>query len=218
MTTRRNAPLPLLFFTGVRYKAHMNIARPALMLLLGVALTAQAEVYKCRQPDGRTQISTSPCAGGAKTIKEVEEDVIPDDVRAKAERDAERQRKQANKLEAERKADDAEDRREAERQRKESGLPSPAAVQQCLNTVARMNIDASRRGELESGCQLTGKVAPVYNETDQPPTNYGGGYYYRGHVRPPRPVQPIAPPPGQKPSQPADLYKIPTTPRGSGSR
>ena len=201
----------------MRYKAGMKIARPALMLLLGVALTAQAEVYKCRQPDGRTQISTSPCAGGAKTIKEVEEDVIPDDVRAKAERDAERQRKQANELEAERTADEAEDRREAERQRKESGLPTPAAVQQCMNTVARMNIDASRRAELESGCQLTGKVAPVYDETYQPAYYYGG--YYRGHVRPPRPpVQPIAPPPAQQPAQPADLYKVPTTPRGSRSR
>ena len=196
----------------------MNIARPALMLLLGVALTAQAEVYKCRQPDGRTQISTSPCAGGAKTIKEVEEEVIPDDVRAKAERDAERQRRQANKLEAERKAEDAEDRREAERLRKESGLPTPAAVQQCMNTVARMNIDAGRRAELESGCQLTGRVAPVYNENYQPPVNYGGGYY-PGHVRPPRPVHPIAPvPPAQKPGQPVDLYKVPTTPRGSRSR
>jgi len=201
----------------MRYKAGMKIARPALMLLLGVALTAQAEVYKCRQPDGRTQISTSPCAGGAKTIKEVEEEVIPDDVRTKAERDAERQRKQANELEAERTADEAEDRREAERQRKESGLPTPAAVQQCMNTVARMNIDASRRAELESGCQLTGKVAPVYDETDQPAYYYGG--YYRGHVRPPRPpVQPIAPPPAQQPAQPADLYKVPTTPRGSRSR
>ena len=196
----------------------MNIARPALMLLLGVALTAQAEVYKCRQPDGRTQISTSPCSGGAKTIKEVEEDVIPDDVRAKAERDAERQRRQANKLEAERKADEAEDRREAERQRKEGGLPTPAATQQCLDTVARMNIDASRRAELEAGCQLTGKVAPVYDETYQPPTNYGGGYYYPGHVRPPRPPRPVPPlasPPAQKPGQPVDLYKVPTTPRGS---
>lgn len=196
----------------------MNIAHPALMLLLGVALTAQAQVYKCRQPDGRTQISTSPCAGGAKTIKEVEEDVVPDDVRAKAERDAERQRKQADRMEAERKADEADDRREAERQRKESGLPTPAALQQCLNTVARMNIDASRRAELESGCQLTGKVAPVYDETYQPPVNYGG--YYPGYVRPrpPRPVQPIAPPPAQKPGEPADLYKVPTAPRGARSR
>ena len=58
IATRRSGP-SLLFSTGVRYKAHMNIARPALMLLLGVALTAQADYVdvsimlshdRCRAP------------------------------------------------------------------------------------------------------------------------------------------------------------------------
>ena len=83
-----------------------------------------------------------------------------------------------DRFKAERKADEAQQRREAEAERRAGGLPSPAAVQQCLNTVGRMNIDSSRRAELESECTLTGQVAPVYNETyQQPYYNYGGGYH-----------------------------------------
>jgi hypothetical protein len=182
-------------------------AAPLLLALLAVALPAWGQAYKCRMPDGSTQISSSPCAGGARTLKEVDEEVIPDDVRAKAEKDAERQRRRAGELAAERKADEAQDKRDAEAARKAAGLPAPATVQQCLNTVGRMNIEASRRAELESGCQLTGRVEPVYTETYQPP--YYGSRYYPGYVQPPRPVQPIAPtaPPGK----PVDLYKVPTT-------
>ena len=87
--------------------------------------------------------------------------------------------------------------------------PAPArAVQQCLNTVGRMNLDASRRAELESGCALTGRVEPVYNETYQAPTYYYGGGYIRPY--PPRPVPPTPPP---KSGKPVDLYKVPSAPR-----
>lgn len=184
-------------------------ATPLLLALLAVTLPAWGQAYKCRLPDGSTQISSAPCAGGAKTLKEVDDEVIPDDVRTRAEQDAERQRRRAGELAAERKADEAQDKRDAEAARKAAGLPAPATVQQCLNTVNRMNIDASRRSELESGCQLTGRVEPVYTETYQP--SYYGGGYYPGYVRPPHPLQPIAPttPPGK----PVDLYKVPTTRR-----
>mgnify|MGYP007125369200 CR=1 FL=1 len=183
-------------------------ATPALLLiLLAVALPAYGQAYKCRQPDGSTQISSEPCSGGARTLKEVDEDVIPDDVRARAERDAERQRQRADQLEASRKADEAQERRDAEAQRKAAGLPAPAAVQQCLNTVGRMNLDAARRAELESGCALTGRVEPVYNETYQAPAYYYGGGYIRPY--PPRPL----PPPPPKSGKPVDLYKVPSAPR-----
>ena len=190
----------------------MKTAQFILLAFLTVAVPAHGQAYKCRQPDGSTQISSEPCAGGARTLKEVNEDVIPDDVRAKAQRDVDRQRQRADQFKAERKADEAQQRREAEAERRAGGLPSPAAVQQCLNTVGRMNIDSSRRAELESECTLTGQVAPVYNETyQQPYYNHGGGYH---RPYPPRPVPPIAPvlPPG-KPGKPVDLYKVPATPR-----
>ncbi|MGB4913043.1 MAG: hypothetical protein WBO95_13125 [Candidatus Dechloromonas phosphoritropha] len=190
----------------------MKTAQFILLAFLTVAVPAHGQAYKCRQPDGSTQISSEPCAGGARTLKEVNEDVIPDDVRAKAQRDVDRQRQRADQFKAERKADEAQQRREAEAERRAAGLPSPAAVQQCLNTVGRMNIDSSRRAELESECTLTGQVAPVYNETyQQPYYNHGGGYH---RPYPPRPVPPIAPVlPPAKPGKPVDLYKVPATPR-----
>ena len=190
--------------------------RPAPFLLLTfliVALPAHGQAYKCRQPDGSTQISSEPCAGGARTLKEVDEDVIPDDVRARAQRDVDRQRQRADQLKADRKADEAQERREAEAQRKAAGLPSQAAVQQCLSTVGRMNIGSSRRAELESECTATGQVAPVYNETYQQP--YYGGAYYPAYPYPPRPRPPYPPPPPRdKPTaKPVDLYKVPNAPR-----
>lgn len=185
-------------------------ATPALLLtLLAVALPAYGQAYKCRQPDGSTQISSEPCTGGARTLKEVDAAPIPDEVREQAARDLERQRQQADKLEASRKADEAQERHAAEEQRKAAGLPAPAAVQQCLNTVSRMNLDATRRAELESGCILTGRVQPVYNETYQAPTYYYGGGYIRPY--PPRPLPPPPPPP--KAGKPVDLYKVPSAPR-----
>jgi hypothetical protein len=193
-----------------------------LLPLFAVALPAHGQAYKCLKPDGSTQISSEPCSGGARTIKEVDEDVVPDDVRAKAERDAEKLRKRADRMEAERKADEADDRREQERQRKASGAPAPEAIQYCLNTIGRMNLDSNRRAELEAGCYATGRVEPVY--TTPPPAYYGNTYYpaYPGYPHPPRPIQPIAPsnPGDPRPSpaaKPVDIYKVPSAPR-AGSR
>ncbi len=189
----------------------MKTSRLIPLLFLALALPATAEVYKCRQPDGRTEISSEPCAAGSSTVRTMQDDVVPEASREQAERNADRMRRQADQMQADRLADEAQARRDAEAQRKASGLPSPAVVQQCLNTVSRMNIDSSRRAELESGCSLTGRIEPVYNETYQQPVYYGGGYY-----RPyPRPVPPVAPVPPAKPGKPVDLYKVPAAPRGA---
>ena len=188
-----------------------------LLTFLAVALPAHGQAYKCRQPDGSTQISSEPCAGGARTLKEVDEDAVSPEARARAERDAEQARQRADRLEGERRADEAAERKERERQRKESGLPSEAAIQQCLNTLGRMNLDSSRRSEMENGCYATGKIEPVYTETYQQPY-YGGGYYpvYPYPPRPPRPPYPPPPPPKDRPTaKPVDLYKVPSAPRGS---
>ena len=207
----RRVPLPIC--PGLRYKASMKTTSYLLLTFLAVALPAHGQAYKCRQPDGSTQISSEPCAGGARTLREVDEDVVSPEARARAERDAERARQRADRLEGERRADEAAERKERERQRKESGLPSEAAIQQCLNTLGRMNLDSSRRGEMENGCYATGKIEPVYTETYQQPY-YGG--YYPAYPYPPRPPRPPHPPPADRPAaKPVDLYKVPATPRGS---
>lgn len=183
------------------------------MLLLGCALTAQAEVYKCRQPDGSTQISSEPCSGGASTVKTVQDDPVPEATREQAERDVERQRKVANQMKSERQADEAAERKQQEALRKASGAPSQATIQQCLNTLGRMSLDSSRRAELESGCYTTGRLEPVYSN-DAQPVYYGGTYYRPPYVRP-HPVQPIAPVTPPKYGKPPDLYKVPSAPRGT---
>ena len=94
----------------------MDLAPALLLTLLAVALPAYGQAYKCRQPDGSTQISSEPCSGGARTLKEVDAAPVPEEVREQAERDVERQRRQADKLEASRKADEAQERRDAEAQ------------------------------------------------------------------------------------------------------
>ncbi len=204
------APFRLPICAGLRYKPAMKIHFSVLLLFpfLAVALPAQAEVFKCRQPDGSTQISSEPCSGGASTIKTIQDDAVPEAAREQAERDVQRQRQMANQMKSERQADEAAERKEQEALRKASGAPSQAAVQQCLNTLGRMSLDSSRRAELESGCYATGTLQPVYVEGSQP-VYYGGGYY-----RPPGrplPVQPIVPP---KYGKPPDLYKVPAAPRG----
>lgn len=189
---------------------------PALLLfLLVAALPAHGQAYKCRQPDGSTQISSEPCAGGARTLKEVDEDVVSPEARARAERDAKRARQRVDRLEGERRADEAAERKERERQRKESGLPSEAAIQQCLNRLGRMNLDSARRSEMENGCYATGRIEPVPTETYQQP--YYGGGYYPAYPNPPRPPRPPNPPPKDRPTtKPVDLYKVPGASRGSG--
>lgn len=197
----------------MRYKQTMNMRIYTLVLLLAVSGAASAQAFKCRQPDGSTQISSEPCSGGASTVKTVEDDAVPEAVREQAERDVERQRKMANEMKAERQADEAAERKQQEALRKASGAPSQAAIQQCLNTLGRMSIDSSRRAELESGCYATGRLEPVYSN-DAQPVYYGGTYYRPPYVRP-HPVHPIAPVTPPKYGKPPDLYKVPSAPRGT---
>ena len=119
----------LPIFAGLRYKSDMKPNYSALLLLplLAVALPAQAEAYKCRKPDGSTQISSEPCAGGSSTVRAVHDEPVPEATREQAERNAERQRQRADQLRAERRAGEAEDRRarerELERERRASKQP-----------------------------------------------------------------------------------------------
>ncbi|MGB9495706.1 MAG: DUF4124 domain-containing protein [Azonexus sp.] len=193
----------------------MRITQITLLVLLGCALPAQAEVYKCRQPDGRTEISNSPCSGGASTLKSVPDDVVPEASRRQAERDADRLENYADKLDAQRRSNEAAERKLLKEQQAAARLgPAPANIEHCLQTVDRMVLDSTRRGELEDGCRTTGSVQPVY-EREQ--IYYGG----TGYIRPPLPPRPTYPPrPIPKPlpetitpAKPVDLYKVPSTPR-----
>lgn len=200
----------------MRYKVRMKTTHFTLLVLLACALPAQAEVYKCRQPDGRTEISNSPCSGGSSTLKAIPDDTVSESSRQQAERDADRLEDYTDQLEAKRKAGEAAERKQLKEQQASAPQgPSPASVQACLQTLERMALDLSRRAELEEGCRTTGSVQPVFV---QDPYYYGGS----GYIRPPYPYPPpLHPPrPGTKPlpapvtpAKPVDLYKVPGAPR-----
>ena len=204
----------LLFLAAMRYKVRMKTTHIILLVLLGCALPAQAEVYKCRQPDGRTEISNSPCSGGSSTIKAIPEDTVSEASRRQAEEDADRLESYADQLEAKRKAGEAAEQKQLKEQQAAAAArqgPSPASVQACLQTLDRMALDLSRRAELEDGCRATGSVQPVYV---QDPYYYGGS----GYIRPPYPPHPPRPVPKPlpapvTPAKPVDLYKVPSAPR-----
>ena len=205
---------PLLFLAAMRYKVRMKTMHITLLVLLGCALPAQAEVYKCRQPDGRTEISNSPCSGGSSTIKAIPDDTVSEASRRQAEEDADRLENYADQLEAKRKAGEAAEQKQLKEQQAAAAArqgPSPASVQACLQTLDRMALDLSRRAELEDGCRATGSVQPVYV---QDPYYYGGS----GYIRPPYPPHPPRPVPKPlpapvTPAKPVDLYKVPSAPR-----
>jgi len=206
----------LPFLAAMRYKVRMKTTPIALLVLLACALPAQAEVYKCRQPDGRTEISNSPCSGGGSTVKSIPDDTVSEASRQQAERDADRLEDYTDQLEAKRKAGEAAERKQLKEQQADARQgPSPASVQACLQTLERMALDMARRAELEDGCRTTGSVQPVFV---QDPYYYGGS----GYIRPPYPYPPpLHPPrPGTKPlpapvtpAKPVDLYKVPGAPR-----
>lgn len=98
----------------------MKTTSLAPLLLLTLALPVAAQAYKCRQPDGRTEISSEPCGAGSKTLKEVEDENIPEENRLRAEREAERQRELVEQNAKNRQAVEKQEREErarAERQR-----------------------------------------------------------------------------------------------------
>lgn len=178
------------------------------LLLLSLVLPAAAEAYKCRQPDGRTEISSEPCASGSSTVKSVPDETVSEQSRERAEREAERMRKLSDKNDAARLATEKAEREERERaaRQRQSYVPPPSQVDDCLRTVDRMALDSTRRAELIAGCQSTGAVQPVYV-----PVPY---YTVPGYVRPPHRPHPEpmpSPPPNNpaKPGKPVDLYKVP---------
>ena len=207
----------LPFLAAMRYKVRMKTTYITLLVLLACALPAQAEVYKCRQPDGRTEISNSPCSGGSSTVKSIPDDIVSEASRQQAERDADRLEDYTDRLEAERKTGEAAERKQLKEQQAEARQgPSPTSVQACLQTLERMALDLARRAELEEGCRATGSVQPVYV---QEPYYYGGSGYIRPpHPYPPHPPHPPRPgvtplPAPATPAKPVDLYKVPSAPR-----
>ena len=68
--------------------------RIILPLLAGLLFStaAGAEIYKCRLPSGKVEISNTPCPSGSGTVTVRPDDNVPEASRQQAERDVERMR------------------------------------------------------------------------------------------------------------------------------
>lgn len=175
--------------------------RILLPLLAGLLLIqpAGAEIYKCRLPNGKTEISNAPCPGGSGTLAVRPDETVSETSRQQAERDVERMRSYVEKRESTQRADMA-----AERQaQKQSAAAAPARSygdpDACLRDIAQRALEASQRAQLEAECRS------LVRPPEPPPTVYvpvyGAPPLYPQHPRPlPQPRPPPQAPASTPPS------------------
>ncbi|MDP3638980.1 MAG: DUF4124 domain-containing protein [Azonexus sp.] len=173
-----------------------------------LALPAQAEIYKCRLANGKTEISNSPCTGGSGTVTVRPDDTVSEQNRQQAERDVERMQSFVEKREAEQIADDkAEQERQAnERQwAAQQRVYDSTSMDDCLRELAQQNIAPQRRAELESICRAKARNEPTIIGVPVPVYGIGSGNH------PPR----VAPLPSPRPeAKPESRPGKPLCPRG----
>ena len=188
--------------------------RIILPLLAGLLLTqpAGAEIYKCRLPGGKVEISNSPCPGGSGTVAVRPEETVSEANRQQAERDVERMRNFVDRRESTQRAEAAAER-QAQSQRQAAGSPPPLRYgdpDACLRDLAQQALEATQRAQLEAECRsLVRPPAP------QQPVYVVPGYGIpQHHYPPPRPhPRPPPPPPGNAaPSGPSMVICAPGKP------
>lgn len=184
----------------------MNLLKLLLPLLaLTLSLPGTADIYKCRLPNGQTEISNTPCAAGA-TLKTRPEERVSDAERQQAERDLERMRDYIDKREAAQRAESAGD---LERQRLQASqrASSPVAAgnysnaDECLRDVAQMALGAAMRAQLEAECRQIAPRAPAAISSPYP-------VVVPVYVGPPPPMPHPKPPKRQEPQPEAPKMSI----------
>ncbi|MBI2277713.1 MAG: DUF4124 domain-containing protein [Dechloromonas sp.] len=167
------------------------------LLIALLALPVQADIYKCRLANGRTEISNAPCPAGSGTLTTRPDDTVSEQSRQQAERDVERMRSFVEKREATQRTEEA-----AERQRQSSARQSAAqqrvyqsaSMSECLRELELNPVEPSRQAELEAICRAKARSEP----TLVPVPVYGSP-----HVMPyPRPHHHPEPKPKPKPGKP----------------
>ncbi len=181
--------------------------KPLLALLLTAfcALPAIADVYKCRNADGSVEISNSPCAGTASTLKSRPDEKVSEAERLRAEKDVEKMRDYVDKREAIQRSEAAADREAAARQARNAPSATSnhyGSADECLRDVAQMTLDPTQRAQMEANCR---KI--------QTPSGVSGPYpvYTSPYGYPPRhypPVQ-IQTQPKPRPEPPAPTVAFP---------
>ena len=177
-----------------RLSYNETMHRIILPLLAGLLLaqSAVAEIYKCRLPNGKVEISNSPCPGGSGTVAVRPEETVSEANRQQAERDVERMRNYVDKRESAQRAEAAAER-QAQSQRQAAGSPPPLRYgdpDACLRDLAQQALEATQRAQLEAECRsLVRPPAP------QQPVYVVPGYGIPQHHYPPPRQHPRPPPP-----------------------
>lgn len=171
-----------------------------LPLLAGLLLAqpAGAEIYKCRLPNGKVEISNSPCPGGSGTVAVRPDDTVPEASRQQAERDVARMRTFVDQRESAQRAEAAAER-QAQSQR-QAATPPPAVrygdPDACLRDLAVQALEATQRAQLEAECRSLLRPPAA-----QQPVYVVPGYGVPQHHYPlPRPHPRPPPPPPAKPA------------------
>lgn len=140
-----------------------------LLTLLAALLLAQpasAEIYKCRQPNGKMEISNVPCPSGSDTVTVRPDETVPEASRQQAERDVERMRNYVEKREAAQRADEAAERQEQASQRSSStSSRTPRAygsADECLRDLDQMALEATQRARMDAECRSIVNPQTVY--------------------------------------------------------
>lgn len=170
------------------------------LLIALLALPVQADIYKCRLANGRTEISNSPCPAGSGTLTVRPDDPVSEQSRQQAERDVERMRSFVEKREATQRTEEA-----AERQRLSSERQSAAqqrvyqsgSLSECLRELELNPVEPARQAELEAVCRAKARSEP----TLVPVPVYGG------------PILRPAPHPHHQPEPKPPIKSVPPCPR-----
>lgn len=161
------------------------------LLLLATALPVSAEIYKCRLPNGKTEIANTPCPSGSGTLTVRPDEPVPEASRQQAERDVERMRGYVEKREAAQRAEAAAERQErASQQQNSSPARTPrnyGSAEECLRDVGQMALEATQRAQMEAECRSIVRPQTVYVPVAIPV------YPQRMHIHPP-PAPPKAAP------------------------
>ncbi|MCE1240269.1 MAG: DUF4124 domain-containing protein [Azonexaceae bacterium] len=126
------------------------------LLLVLVVPAASAQVYKCRLPNGQTEITNKPCQGSA-TVEVRPEEKISESERLATERELARARAFIEQREAlaerERAAESARQRQLASERPVAEAPRIYTGQEDCLRDIAARTEDGDERRRLEAECR-----------------------------------------------------------------
>ncbi|NTV72137.1 MAG: DUF4124 domain-containing protein [Azonexaceae bacterium] len=172
----------------------------AIAPLILLSAPASAEIYKCRLPNGKTEITNVPCPTGSGTVTVRPDERVSEAARRAAEQDVERMRNYVEKREAVQRAQDKAEREERVATQRQPNTVSRAPRQtgnadECLHNIESMVLEASQRAQMEAECRNLVSPQPAYAPVGVPVMPILPQHQ---HIHP----QPPPPPKAEPPSAP----------------